>query len=70
MSSAFEEDSPGAVRKRAESLAALRRRREEIITLFAFRRPNGLPLSDVAIALRVGCRPSEVTRIRAEEAGA
>ncbi len=63
----FEEDPPGAARERASRLLLARLRREEIVDLLAARRPNGEPLSDVAIALRVGCMPSEVVRVRAEE---
>ncbi len=62
----FEEDDPAEVKKRSAALVASRQRREQIVELFGFRRPNGEPLSDVAIAVRVGCSPSEVAKVRAE----
>ena len=62
----FEEDDPGEVKKRSAALLTARARKEQIIELFQFRRPNGEPLSDVAIAVRVGCLPSEVAKVRAE----
>lgn len=65
----FEEDPPGAAKERASRLLAARLLREQVEDLLRARRPNGEPLSDVAIAARVGCLPSEVARIRAEERG-
>lgn len=62
----FEEDDPAEVKKRSAALLTARVRREQIIELFGFQRPNGEPLSDVAIAVRVGCLPSEVAKVRAE----
>ncbi len=62
----FEEDGPAEVKKRSAALLTARARREQIVELFEFRRPNGEPLSDVAIAVRVGCLPSEVERVRKE----
>jgi hypothetical protein len=66
VSEAFEEDDPAEARRRASALIALRLKREAIIDLLQTIRPNGEPLADVAIAVRVGCKPSEVTRIRRE----
>lgn len=65
----FEEDEPGAAKERASRLIAARLKREAIVDLLQARRPNGEPLADVAIAVRVGCSPSEVARVRAEERG-
>lgn len=62
----FEEDDPAEVKKRSAALLTARVRREQIIELFGFQRPNGEPLSDVAIAVRVGCTPSEVAKVRQE----
>jgi hypothetical protein len=64
----FEEDDRAEVKKRSAALLAARARREQIIELFGFRRHNGEPLSDVAIAVRVGCGclPSEVKKVREE----
>lgn len=65
----FEEDEPGAAKERAGRLLVARLKREAIVDLLQARRPNGEPLSDVAIAVRVGCLPSEVAKVRAEERG-
>lgn len=65
MSDNFEDD-PIPAKDRLQAFKANREQREKIIELFAFRRPNGEPLTDVAIAVRVGCLPSEVERIRHE----
>ena len=62
----FEEDDPAEVKKRSAALLAARARREQIIELFQFRRRCGEPLSDVAIAVRAGCTPSEVAKVRSE----
>ena len=62
----FEEDDPAEVKRRSAALVASRARREQIVELFQFRRPNGEPLSDVAIAVRVGCTPGEVAKVRQE----
>lgn len=62
----FEEDEPGAAKERASKLMIARLRREAIEDLLRARRPNGEPLADVAIAVRVGCSPSEVAKVRAE----
>lgn len=63
---AFEEDDPAEVRRRSEALIAARLKREEIVDLLSFRRANGEPLTDVAIAIRVGCKPGDVARVRRE----
>jgi len=60
----FEEDPESNVREKGKAMAVWRERRDAIIELFKFRRPNGEPLTDVAIAVRVGCKPSEVAEIR------
>lgn len=65
----FEEYEPGAAKERAGKLMIARLKREAIADLLSARRPNGEPLSDVAIAVRVGCLPSEVAKVRAEERG-
>lgn len=64
----FEEDDPAEVKRRSAALVASRARREQIVELFQFRRRCGEPLSDVAIAVRVGCGclPSEVKKVREE----
>lgn len=62
----FEEDDSAEVKRRSAALLAARARREQIIELFQFRRRCGEPLSDVAIAVRVGCSPSDVAKVREE----
>jgi len=63
----FQEDEPGAARDRANRLMVARLKREAIVDLLRVRRPNGDLLSDVDIAVRVGCLPSDVRRVRSDE---